>query len=389
MKICYQYRLRPTRQQSDKLYNLLKIACDLYNTALEERKSAWEQRREVISYYDQARSLRDRRNKDDNLKKLNYSACQQVLLRLDRAFNRFLRGDVNRKRSGFPRFKKPTRFRTLVFIYGDGAKIHPDRAGRECIRIQNVGLVRVVWHRKLIEGIIKQVWISLKPDGWYVTFAINVPDEVVRNILPETGKSVGIDVGIENIAVLSDGSFIENPRWFQHSEQRIAVKQRILSRKVKGSKRWRRLKKRIAKDHQKLARQRRDFFFKLADQIVRRYSIICVEKLNIKELTQGNFSKQITDAGWGVFLTGILPYKAWRAGRVVITVPGSYTSQICFWCGCLVPKSLGDREHICPECGFHVHRDLNSALVIKKLGLEQARGNESNSLCPQEAVCFS
>jgi putative transposase len=138
--------------------------------------------------------------------------------------------------------------------------------------------------------------------------------------LPKTGKAVGIDVGLENLFALSDGKLLENPRWLKAIEEKIAVKQRILSKKVKGSKRWRRMCWQIAKLHLKVARQRRDFYFKLANWLVREFDLIVVEDLNIKGLVQGICSKGVHDAGWSLFLNEILPYKAWSAGKAFAQV---------------------------------------------------------------------
>lgn len=195
---------------------------------------------------------------------------------------------------------------------------------------------------------------------------------------------------MENLLALSDGRFIDNPKWLRRIEAKIAKKQRILSKKVKGSKRWKHMCKQIAKLHLKFARQRRDFYFKLAAELVGDHDLICTENLNIKGLAQGNLSKSGLDAGWSVFLRHILPYKAWRVGREVVYVPANGTSQTCANCGALAPKDLSVRRHDYPHCGFSVHRDINSALLILQLDLERARRDRVNARsCLQEAVGFS
>lgn len=381
MKPAYQYRLQPTRTQRRLLEKLLGIACRLYNTALAERKSV-----RTVTYRDQADKLKERRDTDKELALLNFSACQHVLRRLDKAFQRFFSSTKEGRKAGYPRFKKPHRFRTLEFTYGDGTKIKPDERGRMRLYVQNVGLIKVVWHRPLPEGaVIKQVWVTRKADGWYATFALEVPDEVILAPLPPTGKAVGIDVGLENLLALSDGTLIDNPRWLKKTEEKIATKQRLLCRKVKGSKRWRRMCRQIAKLYLKVARQRGDLYWKLASWLVKEFDFIAVEDLNVNGLAQGNLSKSVLDAGWGLFLKRILPYKAWRAGREVVEVSPNGTSQICAKCGCHVPKDLAVRWHECPCCGFSVHRDINSAILVLKLGLERARRDG----CLQEAVGFS
>jgi putative transposase len=392
MTIAYQYKLKPTKTQERLLWRLLEIACRLYNDALKERKEAWETERRTVTYYDQTRKLKDLRATDKELALLNFTACIHVLRRLDNTFQRFFSGLKKGEKVGYPRFKKPHRFRTLEFTYGNGTKIKPNEKGRLRLYVQNIGLIKVIWHRPLPEGaVIKQVWVTLKADGWYATFALEVPDEVVRKPLPKTGKAVGIDVGLENLLALSDGTLIDNPKWFKATEEKIALKQRILSKKVKGSKRWRRMCRQIAKLHLKVARQRKDFYFKLANWLVKEFDLIAVEDLNIKGLMQGICSKGVHDASWGIFLNQILPYKAWSAGKAVVKVSPNGTSQYCAMCGSHVPKDLSERQHVCPCCGFVTHRDINSAIIILKLGLERARrdGTPIVSLCLQEAVGFS
>ena len=373
------------------LRRILETACRLYNNALQERKDAWEKERRTVTYHEQALKLRDWRTRDKELALLNFSACQHILRRLDKAFQRFFDGLKKGEKVGYPRFKKSHRFRTLQFTYGNGAKIKTDAHGRLLLYIQNVGLIKVVWHRSLPEdAVIKQVWLTYKADGWFVTFALEVPEEALMKPLPKTGKAVGIDVGLENLCALSDGTLVENPRWLKTTEQKIAHKQQILSGKVKGSKRWKRMCRQIAKLHLKIARQRKDYYFKLANRLVREFDLIAVEDLNISGLARGVCSKSVHDAGWGVFLSQILPHKAWSAGKAVVRVSPNGTSQYCAVCGSHVPKDLSVRQHCCSDCGFETHRDINSAILILKLGLERARRDVGSmpASCLQEAVGF-
>jgi len=391
VKIAYQYRLEPTKTQIGVLCRLLEIARRLYNDALTERKDAWEKEQRIITYYEQSLKFKDLRAADKELGLLNCAACRHILRRLDKAFQRFFRGLKNGEKVGYPRFKKPHRFRTLEFTYGNGVKIRADERGQQRLYVQNVGLIKVIWHRPLPEGaVIKQVWITHKADGWFVTFALEVPEEALMKPLPKTGKAVGIDVGLENLLALSDGTLLDNPRWYRETEEKIAHKQQILSRKVKGSKRWRRMCRQIAKLHLKIARQRKDYYFKLANWLVREFDLIAVEDLNIDGLARGVCSKSVHDASWGVLLNRILPYKAWSAGKVVVKVPPNGTSQHCAVCGAHVPKDLSDRQHRCFDCGFITHRDINSAILILKLGLERARRDVGSvpASCLQETVGF-
>jgi len=356
------------------LWKLLEIACRLYNEALSQRKHAWQEEQKSLTWYDQNKWWLKKRKEDKDFALLNSLAGYCVLKRLDEAFKRFLEARKNGAKSGYPRFKKPHRFRTLEFAYGNGVKLRSVKGKTGNLYVQNVGLVKFKVSRQIPEQAkIKLVRLTHKADGWWVSFVAEVPEEVVRNPLPKTGRAVGVDVGIENLLALSTGELIDNPKWLKRTEERVAEKQRILSKKQKGSKRWRRMSRQIAKLHLKVARQRRDFYYKLASFLVAIFDIICVEDLRVKRMVQGVLSKEIHDAGWGLFLNTILPYKAWRAGREVVKVKPNGTSRRCAVCGVEVPKDLTVRVHECPSCGFKVHRDINAALNILRLGLGEAR----------------
>jgi len=390
VKLSYQFKAKPNRIQREALWKLLEVACRLYNEALSERKRAWEEQQKSLTWYDQCKWWRQRRKKEKGYQTLNVHAGYCVLRRLDNAFKKFFEGIKSGQKVGYPRFKKPHRFRTLEFTYGNGCKLVQINGKTGRLYVQNVGVIKFRCHRSLPSEVkIKEVAITYKADGWWITFRCEVPDEKWVNPLPPTGRAVGIDVGVENLLALSTGAIIDNPKWLKQTEERIKVKQRILSKKQKGSKRWRRMCKQIAKLHLKIQRQRKDFFWKLATYIVRFFDFICVEDLNIKSLGQGFLSKEIHDASWGTFFN-ILSYKASRAGRTVIKVPPNGTSQKCAMCGVEVPKDLSVRIHECPNCGFKVHRDVNAALNILKLGLGETRRDTflREVSCLQEVVWF-
>ncbi|MGB9790362.1 MAG: RNA-guided endonuclease InsQ/TnpB family protein [Thermotoga caldifontis] len=182
-KLAYQYRLKLNRTQEKILTKLLSIACRLYNDALDERKSAWEKEKRTVTYLDQAKKLKDLRKTDKELILLNYCAAQHVLRRLDRAFQRFFEAVKSDQKVSYPRFKKPHRFCTLQFTYADGAKLKPDDSRRLRLYIQKVDMIKVVWHCPLPEqSVTKQVWISRKADGWFVSFALEACDETLCNL---------------------------------------------------------------------------------------------------------------------------------------------------------------------------------------------------------------
>jgi putative transposase len=178
-------------------------------------------------------------------------------------------------------------------------------------------------------------------------------------------------MGLKVFLVTAEGEIVENPRYYRKSEKALAKAQRRVSRRQKGSKRRKKAVRLLAKKHQAVKRQRRDFHHKVALQLVRAYDTIYLEDLQVANLVQNpRLSTSIGDAGWAQFRT-ILEGKAAYAGRRVVAVPPGYTSQDCSGCGERVEKSLSVRTHICPSCGLVLDRDENAARNILRAG--QAR----------------
>jgi putative transposase len=184
-------------------------------------------------------------------------------------------------------------------------------------------------------------------------------------------KAVGVDLGIEHFATLSDGQVIDNPRFFKKEEKAIAKIQRKLSKEKKGSVKRRKLGKQAAKIHRRIRNKRSDFCHKAARKLVQEYQYICVEDLNTKKMVQEAprpLTKSILDASWNQFCQ-ILTYKAAEAGRKVGMVNPAYTSQTCSRCGTIKTKTLSERHHKCLACGHSEHRDVNAAKNILAVGL--------------------
>ena len=359
MRKAFVYRLYANRGQDVALTVLLDIARTFYNAALQERRDAWKVGI-PISYYDQANQLKGIRQENPWCAVLNCSATQDILRRLDKTFKAFFRRCQSGEKPGYPRFKGRDRFNSVTFpSYGDGIRL------TDKLYIQNVGRIRINLHRP-IEGQIKTV--SLKQDcgKWYVVFSCDIGEAP-----PKKGicNPVGIDVGLESFAVLSDGSVIGNPRHFRRGEELLADRQRRLSARVKGSRRRRKARLLVAKAHLKVRRQRLDFAHKTARQLAQRYDFIAHEDLNIRGMVRNHcLAKSISDAAWGQFLR-ILCYKVEETGGTEVGVNPSGTSIDCSMCGFPVPKTLADRQHVCPNCGLSMSRDLNSSLNILALGL--------------------
>src|SRR5262249_8453343 len=206
-------------------------------------------------------------------------------------------------------------------------------------------------------------------DGWYACFACA---DVPIQPLPPTGQEMGMDLGLESFATLSDGMMIHHPRWYRTAERYLAKCQRRVSRRKKGSQRRKKAVALLAKAHQHIRRQRQDFHHKAALHLVREHDTIYHEDVQTANMLKNHhLAKSIADAGWSAFLS-ILSFKAACAGRRVVAVSPAYTSQACSGCGAWGAKGLPARWHAGPDCGTSLHRDHNAALNILAIGKNQS-----------------
>jgi putative transposase len=375
----FKYRLCPTPDQARALETVLWRCRTLYNVALEERKTAWERRGVSLTYYDQAGELPDLKAACPEYAGVHSQVVQDVLHRLDRAFQAFFRRVREGRKPGYPRFQGRMRYHSFTYPqYGNGAVLDGG-----VLTLSKLGRIPLRLHRPL-EGTPKTVTISQEADGWYACVSCA---EVPAQPLSPTGRETGIDMGLKAFLVTADGVFVENPRHHRQAERYLAKCHKRIARRKKGSKRRRKAVHLLARASQTVRRQRSDFHHKTALALVRQYDTIYVEDLQVHNLVrrpapvpdgQGGYrhngaaakaglNKSIHDAGWYSFRQ-VLACKAAWAGKCVVAVPPAYTSQICSGCGALVQKSLSVRTHICPECGLALDRDENGARNVQWAG---------------------
>ena len=288
---------------------------------------------------------------------------EDVLQRIDRAFQAFFHRVKAGEKPSYPRFQGRTRYHSFTYPqYGNGAVIDGG-----VLTLSKIGRIPIRLHRRL-DGTPKTVTISHEADGWYA--CISCADVPMQPLLP-AGRETGIDVGLKVFLVTAQGLVIENPRHFRKSERRIAKADKHVARCQKGSKGRRKAVARRAKAYQQVKRQRADFHHKVALQLVRENDTIYLEDLQVANMVRNkHLAKSINDAGWAQF-RAILSCKAEWAGKRVIAIPAHYTSQDCSGCGERVPKALSVRTHVCPSCGLVMDRDENAAINILRAG--QAR----------------
>jgi putative transposase len=375
-KQAYKFRVYPTRKQHERLQWTLDRARELYNAALQERRDAYRMADKSLTYYDQAKQLPEIKQIREEYQDIHSQVLQDVLRKADKAFKAFFARCKRGETPGFPRYKGKGHFDSFTYPQVGFSLTHDNR-----VCLSKIGSIKAKVHRE-IKGPIKTCTIKREGDCWYVVFSCDVEHEP----LEASSEAVGIDLGLLHFATLSDGSTIENPRYYRHAEKRLERLQHSLSRKKRGSHRRRKAIKQVAKAHRKVANQRRDFLHKASHALVNSYGLIVFEELQPTNMSkrpkpkldeQGNYiphgasakgglNKSINDAGWGMFQQ-FCTYKAANAGRSVLLVNPEHTSQICSGCGTVKKKTLEERWHSC-ECGVELDRDHNAALNILALG---------------------
>lgn len=398
----YKYRLDINKATKDKLQEVLDRCRELYNAALAERKEAWRMCGMSIGYYDQQHDLVEIKHVlRPEYQDIASHVLQDVIRRVDRSYQGFFHRIKNGETPGYPRFKGRNWYDS--FTYPDHASWKLDtyelpriktRMVKVKLHLTKLGSMTVRMHRAM-QGTIKTLTIKREGDCWYAIFTCE--DEV--ETLPVSLEEVGIDLGVTHFAALSNGDFIDHPRYYRHTTKKLTKAQQALSRKQRGSHRRTKAVKRVAKQHRHIRNQRKDFHHKVSRKLVNRYQVVVFEDLQTRNLTKAPAPKQdevtgaylpngasakaglntsILDAGWYTF-TQMVRVKAASAGRTVLLVNPYKTSQRCSGCGREVKKDLSERWHSC-ECGVELDRDTNAAINILYLGKQQLLGGTRPTL---------
>jgi putative transposase len=359
----YKYKLKPAPQQAQILDRTLMLCRHVYNAAIGERQDAWRMRGVSVPYSQQKAELPGLKEAMSEYGEVHSQVLQDVILRVERAFQAFFRRIRAGRTPGYPRFHGRDRYHSCTYPqFANGAPLD-----NGFLILSKKGRIGVRWSRP-IAGTPKTVTVCREADGYSVCFSCaDVPGQP----LPATGQETGIDLGREAFATLSNGTPIFTPGWCRQAERALKTAQRRVSRRKKGSHRRRKAINLLAKAHQKVKRQRRDFHHKTALALVRQYAAISHEKLQpATRVKNHHLAKSISDAGWGAFLTIriILAHKAACAGRRIVAIHPASTSQRCSGCGEMVSRGLSVRWRSRPECGTELHRDHNAARNIERAG---------------------
>lgn len=365
MRRSFVFKVKMSPSAARRAQRQLDLCRELHNACIEERREAWRRQRVSVRRFDQQGQLPEIRRIRPEFAELDAQLLGMVVYRVALAFDGFFRRVKAGQTPGYPRFKSRSRFDSVTYRQS-GWKLDGNR-----LTLRYVGTVKLFLSRE-IQGTIKTVTLRRDRCGdWFVCFSC---EGVPARPLPETGRAVGVDLGLHSFIATSDGEAVEAPQPYRTAEAALARALRRRSKMKRGGSNYREQSRRIAKLHRRVARVRRDFHFKTALDLVRRYDAIAVEDLNVRGLARSRLAKSVRDAGWADFLHA-LRSKAEEAARSVVVVDARGTSQVCSGCGCEPEqrKTLAVRTHRCTDCGLVLDRDVNAAInVLSRAGAQLA-----------------
>lgn len=373
----YKFRIYPTKKQ--EVFFAKHFGCTrfIYNHLLAERSRSWKEDKKSISGFESKKMISPLKKTEEYswLKEVNSQSLQEAALDLEKSFKRFFKKIGG---AGYPRFKK----KGIRESFCVPQHFSVDTVNNFILIPKCKEPIKTKFHRSL-KNVTKlnSLTISLSPSGKYYV-SINVYEEIepkrklVKKVTKRT-KATGIDLGIKDFLVESNGKKVENPKYLQISERKLKRAQRKLSKKVKGSKNRNKARLKVARLHEKIKNQRSDFLHKETARLVHENQVIYLEDLNVKGMMKNRrLSKAISDVSWGEFARQ-LKYKAQWNGSVIVQI-GRFepSSKLCSTDGCDFKNQnlkLSDREWTCPKCGITHDRDINAAKNIKKIGRDTAK----------------
>jgi putative transposase len=355
----FKYKIFPTQDQKNTMSNIFGQVRFVYNLGLETKISAYIGSKKNYTCIDLANQVKELKDTDAPwLKESPSQALQMSLRNLDNAYTNFFRG------GGFPKFKN--KHGKQSFQLPQGVYLENDKQ----IFIPKLKLVNIDLHRKF-KGEIKTVTVSKSiTNKYYVSILVDTGEAKPEKKPIVEQTTVGLDLGIKDFCITSDGKKFENKDFFKSTMNRLRIEQRSLSRKKKGSNHYQKQKMVVALIHEKVRNQRRDYLHKISKYLVDNYDTICVEDLNVSRMVKNHkLARSISDMGWSEFKS-MLVYKCdWYGKNISIIGRFEPSSKTCSSCG-LINKdlTLNNREWTC-KCGIKHDRDINAALNIKKIGL--------------------
>ena len=361
-----KYRIYPTNSQKELIHKHCGSVRFLYNLALETKTMAYLGSKVNLSRYDLQKQVVDLKKELHWLKETNSQSLQVALLDLDTAYSNFFKG-----RADFPKFKKKSNRGSFnvpqnVIVKNNLLIIPKFKEG-----------IKIKLHRDLV-GTIKQATISFTPTGkYFVSILCDTGEESPVKKPIEEKNTIGVDLGIKDFLVTSEGEVIDNPKFLRNSIQRLKVLQRRASKKQKGSNNRKKANKRVAILHEKITNQRKDFLHKASTKLIRENQTICLETLAVKNMVKNhNLAQAISDVSWSTFVS-MLEYKAEWYGKNILRIGQFAPSSKTCSCGVINKDlKLSDREWTCKSCGTTHDRDILAACNIKSFALKNILSGE-------------
>ena len=358
----YKYRIYPNEEQINYLQKTFGCTRFIYNQMLADRIKSYEENKDldikIIKYPTPAQYKKEY----EWLKEVDSLALANAQMNLDKAYKNFFRD----KSVGFPKFKSKKDNHKSYTTNNQNGTIYIENNRIKIPKLKS--MIKIKQHREFV-GLIKSCTISQNPSGkYYISMLVNT-----ENIqLPKLDTKVGIDLGIKEFAITSDGEMFSNPKWLKKSEKRLRKLQKDLSRKQKGSNNRRKDRLKVAKLHEKISNQRKDYLHKISHYIISENQVIVIEDLKASNMIKNHkLAKSIADVSWSEFRRQ-LEYKSEWYGRELIIAPSNYaSSQLCSNCGnkSSQTKDLSCRTYICPVCGMEMDRDINASKNLLKLAM--------------------